>query len=76
MPITYTPPHHSDEDPSGLIHDVMALGEDFEGQAREVLFSWVLKLDAAIDPAVAARLLIERYELDVSRSAQLRNAIA
>lgn len=64
MPITYTSPHHSDEDPSGLIHDVFELGEEFAGPAREVLFSWVMKLDASIDPALAAQKLIARYELD------------
>jgi hypothetical protein len=78
MPITYTSPHHSAEDPSGLIHDVMALGEDFSGSAREVLFSWVMKLDASVDPALAAGALIERYGLNepAPRSPEGRELIA
>ena len=49
------------EDPVGLIGQALAMGRDFPGPAEDVLLSWMLKLDAAIDPIAAAAKLIQRY---------------
>jgi hypothetical protein len=49
------------EDPVGLIGQALAMGPDFPGPAEDVLLSWMLKLDAAIDPVAAAAALVRHY---------------
>jgi hypothetical protein len=49
------------EDPVGLIGQALAMGADFPGPAEDVLLSWIMKLDAAVDPIAAAAALIQRY---------------
>ena len=51
------------EDPHGLIRQVLAMGDEFPGPARDVLLSWLLELKDRIDPASAAATLIERHHL-------------
>ena len=61
MTITYTSPHHSPEDPGGLIREVLNLGADFPGPAADILVSWSLRLADDLPPHVAARRVLERY---------------
>jgi hypothetical protein len=49
------------EDPVGLIGQALAMGPEFPGPAEDVLLSWMLKLDASVDPIAAAAALIRRY---------------
>jgi len=60
-----SPPETSGEpeDPHGLIRQVLAMGEEFPGPAGDVLLSWLLQLKDRMDPAQAARTLIERHGL-------------
>ncbi len=51
------------EDPHGLIRQVLAMGDEFPGPAGDVLLSWLLELKDRLDPATAARTLIERHGL-------------
>ncbi|HEY2890960.1 MAG TPA: hypothetical protein VGJ31_10050 [Dongiaceae bacterium] len=51
------------EDPQGLIRQVLAMGEEFPGPARDVLLSWLLELKDRVEPANAAATLIERHGL-------------
>jgi len=62
MTIRYTSPHHSMDDPGGLIHDTLALGPDFIGPAEDVLLTWSLRLDPTVDPAAAAARLLLKQE--------------
>ena len=49
------------EDPVGLIGQALAMGVNFPGPAEDVLLSWMLKLDAAVDPIAAAATLLRHY---------------
>ncbi|MDF2765825.1 MAG: hypothetical protein K0S81_2819 [Rhodospirillales bacterium] len=49
------------EDPVGLIGQALAMGSDFPGPAEDVLLSWMMKLDPAVDPIAAAAALIRHY---------------
>jgi hypothetical protein len=51
------------EDPHGLIGQVLAMGDEFPGPAGDVLLSWLLQLKDRMDPATAAKSLIERHGL-------------
>ena len=51
------------EDPNNLIRQVLEMGEEFPGPAGDVLVSWLLDLKERVDPAEAARRLIERHHL-------------
>ena len=51
------------EDPNRLIRQVLEMGEEFPGPANDVLLSWLIELKDRIDPAEAARRLIERHNL-------------
>lgn len=51
------------EDPHGLIRQVLAMGDEFPGPAGDVLLSWLLELKDRVDPATAAKTLIERHGL-------------
>ena len=60
MTVKYISRYHSDDDPGGLIREVVELGPEFPGPAYDVLLAWILRLEASRDPAqVAARLLSE-----------------
>lgn len=63
MAIKYLSPHHSEDDPGGLIHDVLEAGADFQGPAEDVILTWTLRLGDARDPAEAARRLLEAYKV-------------
>lgn len=49
------------EDPVGLIGQALAMGTEFPGPAEDVLLSWILKLDAGLDPVAAAGVLLSHY---------------
>ena len=61
MTIQYLGRYHSEDDPGGLVREVVELGPDFPGSARDLLLSWVLRLDAGKDPAEAAKRLLKAY---------------
>lgn len=61
MAIRYVSPHHSEDDPGGLIHDVLEAGADFAGPAEDVILTWTLRLGAGRDPAEAAKRLLAAY---------------
>ena len=63
MAIRYTSKHHSEEDPGGLIRDVLDMGPEFTGPAQDVLLSWILRLGDGVDAAPAARAVLDRYGL-------------
>ena len=52
------------EDPIGLIGQALAMGADFPGPAEDVLLSWMLKLDTAIDPIAAAAAILKHYGVE------------
>ena len=52
------------EDPVGLIGQALAMGAEFPGPAQDVLLSWVLKLDAALDPIAAAAVVLKHYGIE------------
>jgi len=63
MAVIYTSKHHSPEDPGGLIREILDMGPYFTGPAQDAFTSWLLRLGDEIDPAVAARSLLARYDL-------------
>ena len=63
MTIRYLSKHHSEDDPSGLIREVLNMGEAFPGPAEDILLSWTLKLGTTADPAHHAKRLLEAYEI-------------
>ncbi|GAB5468125.1 MAG: hypothetical protein Kilf2KO_11550 [Rhodospirillales bacterium] len=63
MAVRYTSPHHSEEDPGGLVREVLELGADFPGPAADIFLSWSLRLADDVPAAVAAERLLERYGL-------------
>jgi len=64
MAIKYVSEFDSPEDPGGLIREVLDMGADFLGPAEDILLTWTLRLDPALDPAIAARRLLESYEVE------------
>jgi hypothetical protein len=54
MAVRYVARYHSEDDPGGLIREVIELGADFPGPAGDVLLSWLLRLEAGKDPAEGA----------------------
>ncbi|MGF1610907.1 MAG: hypothetical protein ACFCUQ_16005 [Kiloniellales bacterium] len=63
MAIKYVSPHHSEDDPGGLIHDVIAAGADFAGPAEDIILTWTLRLGEGRDPAAAAQRLLAAHGL-------------
>jgi hypothetical protein len=61
LTITYTSKHHSDDDPGGVIGEILAMGPEFAGPAEDVLLAWTLRLAEGVDPAAAARRLLSRH---------------
>ena len=62
MSITYTSKYHCDDDPGGILGEILHMGEEFEGPAQDALVGWTLRLGDGIDPAEAAKRLLVRYE--------------
>jgi hypothetical protein len=61
MAVRYVARYHSEDDPGGLIREVIELGDEFPGPAGDVLFSWLLRLEADKDPAEVAGRLLRDY---------------
>jgi len=61
MAIKYTSPHHSEDDPGGIIHDVLEAGPDFQRPAEDIVLTWTLRLADGRDPAEAAERLLTAY---------------
>ncbi len=64
MAIRYTSKHDSEDDPGGMIREVLEMGEAFPGPAEDLLLAWILRLGDGRDAAAAARRLIADYRLD------------
>jgi len=65
MPADTTAKRGPPFDPQLLIRQVLDMGADFPGPAEDILLSWILSLDRALDPAAAAQQLIEAYDLEI-----------
>ena len=63
MATRYLSPHHSPDDPGGVIREVLLMGPEFPGPAEDVMLAWTLRLGVDRDPADSARRLLETYEL-------------
>ncbi len=63
MATKYLSPHHSPDDPGGVIREVMLMGSEFPGPAEDVILAWTLRLGVDRDPADAAKRLLATYEL-------------
>jgi hypothetical protein len=61
MAIKFISPHHSPDDPGGLIKEVLLMGPEFPGPAEDIMLAWTLHLSADRDPAEAAARLLEAY---------------
>ena len=64
MPITYTSKFHSDDDPGGVLGEILTMGEAFPGPAEDALLGWTLRLADDVDPADAARRILARHHFD------------
>ncbi len=63
MATKYLSPHHSPDDPGGVIREVLLMGPEFPGPAEDVILAWTLRLGVDRDPADAAKRLLATYEL-------------
>lgn len=63
MVTKYLSPHHSPDDPGGVIREVLLMGPEFPGPAEDVMLAWTLRLGPDRDPADAAVRLLAAYEL-------------
>jgi len=63
MATKYLSPHHSPNDPGGVIREILLMGPEFPGPAEDVILGWTLRLGADRDPADAAKCLLATYEL-------------
>ncbi len=61
MVIKYDSAHDTPDDPGGLIRQVLDMGPDFPGPARDILLAWILRLGAEQDPAEVAGRLLAAY---------------
>jgi hypothetical protein len=52
------------DDPKSLIFEAFSMGSDFPGPAEDLLLSWMLSLDATVDPRAAAQRLVARHAVD------------
>jgi predicted PhzF superfamily epimerase YddE/YHI9 len=59
--IRYDTAHDSPDDPGGLIRQVLDMGPEFPGPARDILLAWILRLGADRDAAEAAGRLLAAY---------------
>lgn len=63
MATKYLSPHHSPDDPGGVIREVLLMGPEFPGPAEDVILAWTLRLNTDRDPADAAQRLLAAYDL-------------
>ncbi|HEX9769124.1 MAG TPA: hypothetical protein VGA50_08110 [Kiloniellales bacterium] len=63
MATKYLSPHHSPDDPGGVIREVLLMGPEFPGPAEDVMLAWTLRLGPDLDPTDAAKRLLAAYEL-------------
>jgi hypothetical protein len=63
MAIKFLSPHHSPDDPGGLIKEAINMGPDFPGPAEDLMLAWTLRLGLERDPAEAAERLLSAYGL-------------
>ena len=63
MAVRYLSPHHSPDDPGGVIKEVLLMGAEFPGPAEDVILSWTIRLDSGRDASQSAARLIEAYGL-------------
>ncbi len=61
MGIKYISEHHSDDDPGGLIKEVIELGDDFPGPAQDIILAWLLRLGPEQDAGQVAGRLVQDY---------------
>lgn len=63
MATKYLSPHHTPDDPGGVIKEVLLMGPEFPGPAEDVMIAWTLRLGADRDAAGAAERLLGAYGL-------------
>jgi hypothetical protein len=63
MAIRYLSEHDTPDDPGGLVRQVLDMGPEFPGPARDILLAWILRLGAGRDPAEAAGRLLVDYDI-------------
>lgn len=63
MAIKYVGRYHSEDDPGGLIREVVELGDQFPGPSPDIIFSWILCLPDGQDPAEVAKRVLKDYGL-------------
>ena len=63
MAIKYVGRYHSEDDPGGLIREVVELAEEFPGPSPDIVFSWLLRLPDGQDPAEVAKRILKDYGL-------------
>ena len=61
MTIKYLSEHHSDDDPGGLIKEVLDMGPAFPGPAEDIMLAWMLRLKDDQDAAEVAGRLLRDY---------------
>jgi len=61
MAIKYLSEHDTPDDPGGLVRQVLDMGPEFPGPARDILLAWILRLGTERDPAEAAGRLLAAY---------------
>ncbi len=64
MAIKYATRYHSDDDPGGLIREVVEMGDDFPGPAKDIILSWVIRLEPGREAAEAAGNILRDYGLE------------
>jgi len=64
MAIRYVSEFDSPEDPGGLIKQALDMGEEFPGPAEDIILAWTIRLDPALEPAVAAQRLLKSYSIE------------
>ena len=63
MATKFLSPHHSPDDPGGVIREVLLMGPEFPGPAKDVLLACTLRLGTDRDPADSAKRLLAAYDL-------------
>lgn len=63
MATKYLSPHHTPDDPGGVIREVLLMGPEFPGPATDVILAWTLRLGTDRDPADSAKRLLAAYDL-------------
>ena len=57
----YASKHHSEDDPGGIIRQVLDAGPEFEGPAEDILLAWTMRLGDGADAGAAAARLTAAY---------------